>query len=73
MLMATGQVNAVVYYDLKPYDFLVLTAVIEAAVGPITDWQGNDLTFTSDGRVVAAVTEDLNRNLLGLLHTESAT
>ena len=72
MLMASGHVDAVIDYDLKPYDFLALSAVIEAAGGIITDWQGNNLTLDSDGRVVAAATEELHRNLIGLLQADAA-
>lgn len=66
-LLAAGHVDAVVDYDLQPYDFLPVSAVIAAAGGFMTDWNGAPLTLKSDGRVVAAATRDLHREVLALL------
>lgn len=67
-LVAEGRIDAVVDYDLKPYDFLPVAAVVEAAGGLMTDWQGNRLGFASDGRVVSAATPELHADLLSLLY-----
>jgi histidinol phosphatase-like enzyme (inositol monophosphatase family) len=66
-LLAAGHIDAVVDYDLKPYDYLALTAVIEAAGGIMTDWAGKPLDLASDGAVVAAATPELHSELLALL------
>ncbi len=66
-LLAAGQIDACVDFDLKPYDFLPLVAIIEAAGGVITDWDGKPLTLKSGGRVVSAATADLHLELLELL------
>ncbi len=66
-LVAAGRVDAVVDYDLKPYDFLPLVALIEAAGGRITDWQGRALSFESDGRVISAATPALHSEIIDLL------
>lgn len=66
-LVASGQIDAVVDYDLKPFDYLPLAGVIEEAGGIITDWQGKALTYGSDGRVVTAATPELHEQLVGLL------
>lgn len=66
-LLAAGQVDAVVDYDLKPYDYLAMVPIIEESGGVITDWQGNPLDFRSDGRVVSAATPELHAALLRLL------
>lgn len=66
-LLAAGHVDAVVDYDLKPYDYLALRAVIEAAGGIITDWQGQPLDLKSDGAVVAAASPELHSALLAVL------
>lgn len=63
-LVAEGRIDAVVDYDLKPYDFLPVAAVVEAAGGRMTDWQGKALGFGSDGRVVSAATPALHAALL---------
>ena len=67
-LLAAGHVDAVIDYDLKPYDYLALTAVIEAAGGIITDWKGNKLDMHSKGDVVSAATPELHQALLELLN-----
>ena len=66
-LLAAGHVDAVIDYDLQPYDFLPVSAVIEAAGGVITDWQGNPLGLDSDGRVIAAATPQLHAGMLALI------
>ncbi|PLS21281.1 inositol monophosphatase family protein [Neptunicoccus cionae] len=67
-LLAAGHIDAVVDYDLKPYDYLALASVITAAGGILTDWQGRALDLSSDGAVVAAATPELHRALLALLN-----
>ncbi len=67
-LLAAGHVDAVVDYDLQPYDFLALSVVIEAAGGCMTDWQGHPLTRASDGAVIAAATPALHAELMEVLH-----
>ncbi|GGA27591.1 inositol monophosphatase family protein [Neptunicoccus cionae] len=66
-LLAAGHIDAVVDYDLKPYDYLALSAVITAAGGIMTDWQGKPLDLNSGGAVVAAATPELHHSLLALL------
>ncbi|MGD1879840.1 MAG: inositol monophosphatase family protein [Kiloniellaceae bacterium] len=62
--LAGGQIDAVVDYNLQPYDYLPVVPVVEAAGGVITDWQGNTLTMQSDGRVVAAASAEIHAALL---------
>ena len=66
-LVAAGHVDAVVDYDLQPYDFLPVAAVIEAAGGIMADWDGKALTMNSDGRVLSAATPELMAELLCLV------
>ena len=67
-LVAAGHVDAVVDYDLQPYDFLPVAAVVEAAGGLMTDWQGRPLTLKSDGKVISAATPELHSRLLTLVN-----
>ncbi len=67
-LLAMGQIDAVVDFDLQPYDYLPVVPVVEAAGGIITDWQGDRLGLHSDGTLVAAATPELHRELLSILH-----
>lgn len=66
-LLAAGHIDACIDYDLKPYDYLPLAPVITAAGGMVTDWDGKALDLHSDGRVVAAATPALHRELLDVI------
>ncbi len=65
--LAGGQIDAVVDYNLQPYDYLPVVPVVEAAGGVITDWEGKELTLKSDGRVVAAASPEIHAALLKVL------
>lgn len=69
-LLATGCVEAIVESDLKVWDFAALVPVVEGAGGKMTDWYGNELSMESEGSVVAAATEDMHMELVGLLSGE---
>ncbi len=66
-LVAAGFVDAVVDYDLQPYDYFPVAALVEAAGGIMTDWDGKALTLESDGRVVTAATPELHAELLDVV------
>ncbi|VWX55481.1 Histidinol-phosphatase, inositol monophosphatase family [Burkholderiales bacterium 8X] len=65
--LAGGTIDLVVETGLQPYDYLGPAGLIEAAGGVITDWQGRPLGLGSDGRVIAAATQDLHRQALAFL------
>ena len=71
-LLAAGHVDAVVDYDLKPFDYLPLQGLIEAAGGLITDWAGKPLDYSSDGRVISAATPALHAEVLSILQNASS-
>jgi fructose-1,6-bisphosphatase/inositol monophosphatase family enzyme len=66
-LVASGNADAVIDFGLQPYDYLPVAAVIEAAGGLMTDWQGQPLSLTSDGRTLTAATPELHAELLDLV------
>jgi histidinol phosphatase-like enzyme (inositol monophosphatase family) len=66
-LLASGHIDLVVETGLKPYDYLPLVPIIEGAGGVLTDWSGQPLHLGSDGRVVAAATPALHREVLAAL------
>ncbi len=68
-LLASGFVDAVIEAQLKPYDYMALVPVIEGAGGVVTDWAGKRLTLESDGRVIAAGTASLHREILDRLNS----
>ena len=67
-LLASGQVDLVIDFDLKPYDYFSLIPVVEGAGGVITDWQGRTLNMKSNGQVVSAATTELHQQALTLLN-----
>ena len=63
-MLAAGKIDAVIEAGLKPYDYLPIVPFVIGAGGVMTDWNGNPLTSSSDGRVIAAATPALHRALL---------
>jgi inositol-phosphate phosphatase / L-galactose 1-phosphate phosphatase / histidinol-phosphatase len=58
-MLAGGYCDLVIEVQLKPHDFMAAIPIIEGAGGRISDWRGAPLSAASDGRVVAAATEQL--------------
>ncbi len=70
-MLASGHCDLVIESRLKPHDFMALIPVVEGAGGRISDWHGDPLDLQSDGRVVAAATEELWRGALEALRTNA--
>lgn len=64
-LLAAGQIDLVIEAGLKPYDIAAPRAVIEAAGGIVTDWQGRPVG--ANGQVLAAANARLHAQALRLL------
>ncbi len=67
-MLSAGLIDSVVDFGLEPYDFLPLVGLVRAAGGVITDWDGNDLSLESDGKVVTSATPELHGQMLDLLN-----
>ena len=65
--IATGLVDAVIESGLQKYDFAALSPVIEEAGGVVSDWEGNPLTLSSDGHVIACGDRRVHAELLELV------
>lgn len=65
-LLAMGQVDLVIEAGLQSHDIVAPMAVIRAAGGIVTDWQGGDPS--GGGQVVAAATPALHSAALDLLN-----
>ncbi|WP_218110605.1 histidinol-phosphatase [Ostreibacterium oceani] len=63
-MLASGWIDLVLESDLQPYDFLPLRLIVEQAGGSITDWQGNPLTRSSCGQVLASANATLHQQAL---------
>lgn len=64
-LLAAGQIDLVIEAGLQPYDIQAPIAVIEAAGGIVTDWQGGPAD--QGGRALAAATPELHAQALEIL------
>jgi histidinol-phosphatase len=58
-MLAGGYCDLVVEAKLKPHDFMAVIPIVTGAGGRISDWRGAPLDASSDGRVIAAATEEL--------------
>ena len=65
-LLALGHVDLVIEAGLQPYDIAAPMAVVRAAGGIVTDWQGGDAA--GGGHVIAAATPALHRAAMDLLN-----
>ncbi len=65
-LLALGQVDLVIEAGLQAYDIVAPMAVVQAAGGIVTDWQGGPAH--GGGQVIAAATPDLHAAALVLLN-----
>lgn len=65
-LLALGHVDLVIEAGLQPYDIAGPLAVVEAAGGIVTDWQGG--SAAGGGQVIAAASPELHRAALALLN-----
>lgn len=65
-LLALGQIDLVIEAGLNAYDIAAPVAVIEAAGGVITNWEGEPVW--KGGRAVAAATPELHAAALDLLN-----
>ncbi len=66
-LLAFGRTDIALDGGLEIHDVLAVAAVIEAAGGTITDWDGNGIDLSWRGRVVAAGDSDRHAEVLALL------
>ena len=64
-LVASGQVDLVIEAGLQPYDIQAPIAVVEAAGGVVTDWQGGSAAM--GGRAVAASNPVIHAKALEIL------
>ena len=68
-LLASGHVDVVTGCRLEPYDYLPMVALVEAAGGCITDWQGRALGLSGgDGRVAVSANATLHAQVLAALN-----
>lgn len=65
-LLAAGQIDLVIEAGLQAYDVQAPIAVIEAAGGLVTDWQGRPVH--DGGQVIAAANREIHAAALELLN-----
>jgi histidinol phosphatase-like enzyme (inositol monophosphatase family) len=70
-LIAAGQIDLVIEAGLQAYDVQAPIAVIEAAGGLVTDWQG--LPVHQGGQVLAAANPAIHAEAIALLNARAST
>jgi inositol-phosphate phosphatase / L-galactose 1-phosphate phosphatase / histidinol-phosphatase len=65
--LASGFVDVVFEAGLQTYDYAALAPVVESAGGVVTDWQGNPLTLSSDGTILACGDRRTHAEILALI------
>lgn len=65
-LLAAGQIDLVIEAGLQPYDVMAPIAVIEAAGGLMTDWQGRPAH--QGGQILAAASAEIHAEAMALLN-----
>jgi myo-inositol-1(or 4)-monophosphatase len=68
-LLAAGQIDLVIEAGLEPYDIHAPIAVVEAAGGLVTDWQGDPAH--PGGRAIAAANAEIHAEALSILKAET--
>lgn len=66
-LLAHGFIDLVADFDMKPFDYCALVPIVENAGGIVSDWDGNPLTLTNPGYVLASANKDLHKDALAHL------
>jgi histidinol-phosphatase len=66
-LLAHGFSDLIVDFDMKPYDYCALVPIVEFAGGTISDWDGQPLSLTNGGNVLATGSTDLHEQVLEIL------
>ena len=67
--VASGFADLAADYDMAPYDYLAPAALVAAAGGVMTDWDGNPLTLAGGKtEVVAACSPEAHRGALAALN-----
>lgn len=52
-MLASGFLDVALEASLSPYDFAALVPIVKGAGGHISDWVGENLTLSSQGKVIA--------------------
>ncbi|MBI3708725.1 MAG: histidinol-phosphatase [Proteobacteria bacterium] len=66
-LLASGYADLVVEAELKTHDWAAIVPVVKGAGGVMTDWQGRELDFAADGRMLVAGDPRAHAQALALL------
>jgi inositol-phosphate phosphatase/L-galactose 1-phosphate phosphatase/histidinol-phosphatase len=67
-MLALGSIDLVIEAQLSDYDYLAPTAMVQAAGGMVTGWQGEPLGIETTDRIVAAGDPKLHAEVIRLLN-----
>ena len=66
-LLASGHLHLIAEAELKVQDYLPVIEVVRQAGGCISDWSGRNLSFDSDGTVLASANSELHTKAIEAL------
>jgi inositol-phosphate phosphatase/L-galactose 1-phosphate phosphatase/histidinol-phosphatase len=67
-MLAMDKIDIIIEANLKPYDFLAPAAIIKAAGGVVTNWQGEKIDENSHGELLACNNKELHQVIIKLLN-----
>ncbi len=67
-MLALGSIDLVIEAQLSDYDYLAPAALIEAAGGIATDWQGDALGIGTTDKIIAAGDKKLHAQVIDILN-----
>ena len=67
-LLLSGKVDQIIEAKMKPWDYMAQVALINEQGGVITDWNGNQLSIESDGKVIASIEKNHHKRTLRYLN-----
>jgi len=66
-LLAHGFIDIVADFEMKPFDYCALVPIVENAGGCISTWDGDPLTISNPGYVLASANSTLHEESIKLL------
>ena len=67
-LLLSGKIDLVLEANMKPWDYMAQTFLIQELGGVISDWDGEELNLNSNGKVVASYNMKHHKIILELLN-----
>ena len=67
-LLLSEKIDLIIEANMKPWDYLAQVALIKEHGGIISDWEGNELSLKSDGKVIASIEKKHHKKALEFIN-----